>query len=141
MGSSRFLLAILMAGLALSLIFGNPGTARSENQIRLSEEQNGSRIELQRGDTLEIALAGNPTTGYLWTIQPFDPGMIIQEGAPRYRSDRPIPGSGGTFLFRFKALGTGSIDLRLIYHRTFEKETPPIRTFSVNVVVKNGNCP
>jgi len=39
-------------------------------------------------------------------------------------------------ILRFKAAKVGKMSLKLIYHRPFEKNKRPIKTFEVKVIVK-----
>jgi len=109
------------------------------NSIVVTEEKNGSTIRLIKGDTFTVNLRGNPTTGYLWEAQETDSTIIRQSGDYEYNADHTEPGyvgSPGTFTFRFTAIGTGRQDLQFIYHRPFEPDNPPEKTFKVTVIVK-----
>jgi len=88
------------------------------------------------GDTLEIVLKGNPTTGYMWEVASVDTTVLSQVCEPEFRPKSDARGSGGKIIMRFKAVSVGHTLLKLIYHRPFEKNKPPIRVFSVTVIVK-----
>ena len=57
-----FLLAVLLFS----------GCAGAKNLVQLSEEDKDRDVFLQVGDSLEIVLKGNPTTGYMWDLGPWD---------------------------------------------------------------------
>ncbi|MBM4429116.1 MAG: protease inhibitor I42 family protein, partial [Chloroflexi bacterium] len=44
--------------------------------------------------------------------------------------------SPGKMTLRFTGVAAGQTALKLIYHRSFEKDVPPVKTFEVTVVVK-----
>jgi inhibitor of cysteine peptidase len=105
--------------------------------LELDESDNGGTVTLQVGDTVEVVLKGNPTTGFGWMadITEEDAGIIQQVGEPTYVSDSDLIGSGGTYTFTFKALKAGEAVLKLVYRRSWETD-PPIQTFSVTVNVE-----
>jgi inhibitor of cysteine peptidase len=107
-----------------------------EAQARVSEEDAGSTVELRVGDTLEVMLDGNPTTGFSWETAAVDASVLKQLGEPGFQPDTSLIGSGGKFTFRFEAAGSGQTLLRLIYHRPWEKDVPPEKTFEVTVIVQ-----
>ena len=90
---------------------------------------------MKPGDTLEIVLDANPTTGYQWKAMPWDTKVIEQVDKPVYKSRSEAIGSGGELTFYFKALSTGQTPLKFIYFRDFEKDVPPIKSFKVTIVV------
>ncbi|MBW1783783.1 MAG: protease inhibitor I42 family protein [Deltaproteobacteria bacterium] len=104
--------------------------------VKLSEKDRSRTIEMRVGDVLEIILKGNPTTGYTWDVGSFDKDILKQAGKAEFVPDKMIRGSGGNVILRFEALKVGKVFLKLIYHRTFEKNKPPIKTFDVTVLVK-----
>jgi inhibitor of cysteine peptidase len=111
------------------------GTA-SDSSMQLADEDNGKTIELKVGDTMEIALQGNPTTGYQWQVESFDTAVLEAVGDPEYTPDTDAIGSGGVFVFHFKALATGTTPLQLEYLRVWDTSVPPVELFTLNVVIE-----
>ena len=105
------------------------------NPIQLYQLDSGRVIKMKPGDTVEIVLDANPTTGYQWKALPSDTGVIEQIDKPVYKSRSEAIGSGGELTFYFKALSTGQTPLKFIYFRDFEKDIPPIKSFKVTIVV------
>ena len=103
--------------------------------MQLAEEDNDRTITLKVGDSLEIVLGGNPTTGYLWEMGPWDGKAMVQVGEVAYKAESNAMGSGGHFTFCFKAAAKGKADLRWSYRRPFEKKVAPVKTFQAHVVV------
>jgi len=85
------------------------------NPVRLYQIDSGRTIKVGPGDTLEIVLDANPTTGYQWKALPWDTEVIEQIDKPVYKSKSEAIGSGGELTFYFKALSTGETALKFIY--------------------------
>jgi len=111
-----------------------PTPAGSPQQ--LTEADDGRTIELRVGGKLEVALEGNPTTGFQWEVGGGDTSIITLSGEPEFKPSSDALGAGGKFTLRFEAAAVGQTMLKLIYHRPFEKDAPPSRTFEVTVCVK-----
>jgi inhibitor of cysteine peptidase len=107
-----------------------------EPTVRLSEEDAGSTVQLRVGDTMEVVLDGNPTTGFLWETAAVDASVLNQLGEPGFEPYTSLMGSGGKFTFRFEAVASGQTLLKLVYHRPWEKDVPPEKTFEVTVTVQ-----
>lgn len=121
----------------LSIIFlAISFSASAPVSVKLSEKDLGQTVKMSVGDVLEIALKGNPTTGYIWGVASPDKRILKQVGETKFEPDRKARGSGGNIILRFEAAMAGEISLKLMYHRPFEKNKPPIKTFEVKVIVK-----
>ena len=118
----------------LLLIIGGCELGGTANQLR--EQDSGRSVEVQVGEKLEIILEGNPTTGYTWEQTTGDGAIVKLDGDPLYTSESNLIGAGGTYLFRFSAVAPGETSLTLIYHRSFEAGSPPLKTFTVLVTVR-----
>lgn len=127
----RFVLAILTAMAALGVIT----CSNSEPKVvRLTQNDAGETVRLSVDDTLQVILEGNPTTGFTWVAGSVTTPTLEQAGEPQFEADTQLIGSGGEFTFRFDAVESGEVALRLIYHRPWES-VPPARTFEVTVGV------
>lgn len=111
-------------------------SASASVSVKLTDEDLGSTVKLGIGEILEVVLRGNPTTGYAWDIASLDKEILKQVGETEFKPDRKARGSGGQIIMRFKAQAAGKTSLKIIYHRPFEKERPPIKVFEVTVSVK-----
>ena len=112
------------------------GPQKERPAVSLSEEQNGGQVALIVNDQVQVLLEGNPTTGYTWEPDNLDIVLLAQLGESSYTSNSKLKGSPGKFVFTFKALQPGVTKLRLIYHRTFEKNTAPERIFEVTLDIQ-----
>ena len=107
------------------------------NVIKLTAQDAGSTVNIQVGNTLEIALEGNPTTGYTWEIAPESGALLSQQGEAEFKPASSALGSGGIVTLRLKAMQPGNMKLKLIYHRTFEKNVPPLQSYEIGLVVES----
>ncbi len=124
------LILVVLLTSALILTACNPKT------IKINSDDNGTTVEIKKGETLLLSISGNPTTGYNWEVESVDQNVLQSAGEPDYKSDSMLIGSGGTYKFKFTAVNVGVTPLKLKYWRSFEPENPPVETFEVKVVVK-----
>ncbi len=96
--------------------------------IRLTEVDNGRIIPCGPGSVVEIALPGNPTTGYSWqpARMPADSVLVLTEN--RFRQyeapGKNLVGVPGTYVFRYEVTGAGAEGIQLHYIRTWENLPP-----------------
>jgi inhibitor of cysteine peptidase len=103
--------------------------------LRINEKENGKSVYLQPGDTVEIILESNPTTGYQWMVDEWKSAML-KLGDSDFISTPGI-GSTGKQVLRFKVIAEGQTQLRLVYRRSFEVGVAPVKSFTLNMVVKD----
>jgi len=112
-------------------------TSSSEASTRrLIEADSGRSVELHPGDKLEVTLPANPTTGFQWEVSAGNTAILQSNGEAEFQPSSSATGSGGSTTFHFQAIGPGQMQLKLIYHRPFEKDIPPVQTFEVNIIVR-----
>jgi inhibitor of cysteine peptidase len=134
--------AIFLTTLAVVIILSTGCAPRQyqvspPEQVNLVASNNGQNVRLFAGQELIIQLDGNPTTGYTWETKDLDTKMFMQVGDTKFTSSNPkLVGSGGTQTLTLKVLNAGTSTLTLVYHRPWEKDVQPIKTFSVKVTVK-----
>ncbi len=98
-------------------------------------------LEVQVGETFEVKLCSNPTTGFQWSeeAQISDTAITIQEGHEFIGPESeplPPPGTPGQEVWTFKALKKGSSTIYLEYSRPWEGGEKGEWTCTVNVIVK-----
>lgn len=128
----------LLIIVCLSLVPGGCAHISSAVDVKLGGADSGKTIQIAQGGTLEIALAGNPTTGYLWRLISGNDAVLKPAGDPAYRQDAAAAGMvgvGGTFTFHFQAVGAGSARLAFGYLRPWERDAAPVETFAVTIDV------
>jgi len=121
---------------ALFVLVGCSPARASAKTVTLTEADAGKTIELQKGSQLVVTLDGNITTGFNWEALPPTPAVLKQLGEPETAPDSSALGAGGKISLKFQAVQTGRASLTLIYHRSFEKDVPPEKTFEVTILVK-----
>ena len=111
-------------------------TAPEEAVVWVTEEQNGTQVNLGRGDFLLVRLESNPSTGYRWEVLNNDDAVLRPLGEPQFQPSSNLLGAGGTETFSFEAIAEGTSVLVMIYHRPFEEDEEPLDTFRLRVVVE-----
>lgn len=102
---------------------------------RLTIDDSGSSIDISVGETFEVVLEGNATTGFTWIVESGDPGIVEVMGEPSFEPESDLVGAGGEFTFTFEGKAPGTTTLEMAYRRSFET-APPEQTFSVTVTVE-----
>lgn len=115
-----------------SVCDGTTGSA-----IAITESDDGTTRTIKLGDTIDVQLKGNPTTGYAWKLLASSRSFPLQK--EEFVADQPqLVGSGGTYHFYFTAdtFAVGhEFQLSFAYYRSWERPSSAIKTFSVRVVV------
>lgn len=103
-----------------------------------TDTNNGQPATIKVGGRIIVELEANPTTGFTWEVSNIDTTILKQLGETEYKpaSSAPMPGSGGTQVLRFEAVAPGTTTLTLIYHRIFETNVPPAKTYTIKVTVE-----
>ncbi|MBI5896866.1 MAG: protease inhibitor I42 family protein [Desulfobacterales bacterium] len=83
-----------------------------------------------------IQLPENPTTGYQWQIEAFDPRVLTAAGSDVAASSGGRLGGGGLRTFVFTALAPGRTTVRLRYRRPWEPEPQAGESFSIGIHVQ-----
>jgi predicted secreted protein len=91
-------------------------------------------IRVAVGETFALALAGNPTTGYLWEASVDDQylGLVFQEFEQGSRG----VGAGGQEVFHFCALATGETEIDFTQRRPWGGEPRDTKHFCVVIAYR-----
>ncbi|HEX9094243.1 MAG TPA: protease inhibitor I42 family protein [Coriobacteriia bacterium] len=129
---ARALALVPVLVLALSL----PGC--SSSVVKITETDAGKPVALSVGQTLEVTLLANPTTGFSWQVADASGGVLAAKGDPAYVQDPgpPLVGKGGAQTFTFDAAKAGSGRLLMEYRRPWETTATPERTFEAPIEVR-----
>jgi predicted secreted protein len=76
-------------------------------------------ITVKAGETFIISLHENMTTGYQWSIDISDEGIVALE-YDSYKSDSNAVGSGGKRSLTFKGITSGTATITLVYEQSWE---------------------
>jgi inhibitor of cysteine peptidase len=80
--------------------------------VRVTAQDAGGPVALKTGDSLQVELASNPSTGYRWerSLLP-EFGVLENLGEKQHAVNTGLLGSGGTTVFTFHAIGAGTSNL------------------------------
>jgi predicted secreted protein len=148
---ARRALSAVMAVVALSLALlsgcsqpadtnGGGGSGSSDKKpavVVVTKADADKTVAVSPGQTLEVVLDGNPSTGFTWTVAS-EPEFLKSEGEPTFASEAEtgVVGAGGKQTLAFSVTATGKGSLNLTYLRPWETDTPPAETFKVEVESK-----
>jgi inhibitor of cysteine peptidase len=129
----------LLTGLAGCGPINDLGTGKSA-EVALGAKDSGGQVEVDVAQILVLTLESNPTTGFRWEVVEAKDSILRQSDEVEFEmvseQDPPPPGTGGVEVFRFEAVEAGETQLKLVYHRPWEKGVEPLETFSIQVVVR-----
>jgi inhibitor of cysteine peptidase len=108
----------------------------ASREVKVDADDNGKSVDLKVGQVLVLSLESNPTTGYAWEPVDFEGGVLQQEGDWEFKPASDAVGASGVQTFRLKATEAGSMELKLLHHRPWEKDEEPLDTFTLQVTVK-----
>jgi predicted secreted protein len=96
-------------------------------------------VKVTTGETFEVVLEGNITTGYAWSVTHLPKGLV-QVGEVKYLNPTVTPGEprrvgrGGQFVFTFQAKLATQGAVKFAYARPWEKDVPPAATAVLNFI-------
>ena len=100
------------------------------------EADRGATVQLRAGEIFEVRLIESPTTGFRWSVEGDNEGIVglvssvYSPGAPS------TPGAGGERVFTFEGKRAGVSRLRLRLWRPWEGESKVAEVFELTVEVK-----
>jgi inhibitor of cysteine peptidase len=101
---------------------------------RFTASEKGKSAKLPKGESFEISLPENPTTGFRWKITAAgEPAskMIDEDFHP----GAPVGGQG-VHTWRFRAVQQGESEIRMVLQRSWETPAEPAQAFTLRVIVK-----
>ena len=127
--------------LALSLAGCSRASSKTvqPDDVQLTDANNGGQVTVKVGQTINLRLEANPSTGFGWEVSQVDTKLLAQEGDKNYApasQNKPVAGGGGWEVFRFAVQQKGETTLKLIYHRSWEKGVEPAKTFEVKIQIE-----
>lgn len=106
------------------------------SSVAVSDDAN-CPLTLQRGQTLIVSLASNPTTGYRWNIREVSSEQLKSLGPEVFSSPKTdLIGGDGVSTWRFQAAEAGSGRLYLTYQRPWESDAEPAGLFDCRIEVQ-----
>jgi inhibitor of cysteine peptidase len=134
------ILVLLVAMLAMVAAGCGDSASAGAGPMKLTDQDNGRSFSAKVGDTIDVYIVGNPTTGYAWSAALSDKDEALFEpiSEPTYVADQVaegIVGSGGTYVFTLKAKAAGEASVKLVYSRAWEN-VAPLFTYEVKVTIE-----
>jgi inhibitor of cysteine peptidase len=102
--------------------------------LQLQKTQHGSDVRIRVGESLELQLPENPTTGYRWHLLGNENDVLQMRETTFQRSGDNL-GAGGLRTWRLQAARVGTVVLDLAYRRPWEDR--PVDTFRITVHVED----
>ncbi|MDH3729629.1 MAG: protease inhibitor I42 family protein [Acidimicrobiia bacterium] len=108
------------------------GACGDSQPLTVTDDDDGATFEVARGETFEIRLTSNPSTGFSWAVVAL-PGVSVSE--PEFIApDSDFVGSPGQELFEVAAVESGDTHLVFEYSRPWE-DLPPEQTFEIDLII------
>jgi len=104
----------------------------------LLDQKNITRtLTLNLGDTLQVSLGSNPSTGFRWTpqMQITDATVLAQAGHEVLGPSVARPGAAGREVWALQAIGPGATTVSTTYDRPWSGGEKDSWTFSAEVTV------
>ena len=128
-----FALLIPLAGCSTNTINIDKGDDSMNSLKKFQMTDSGTSANMKLEEKFQIELAANATTGYQWDITNTRNPVIKLVGND-YKVNSDLIGAGGQQIYNFIAKAKGKTKLQIIYHRPWEKDTNPIKTFELTIV-------
>lgn len=131
----------VMAALAGAAVLNGcaPSLFPVEMPVTASLSDSGGTASLIPYQPLVVRLPANPSTGYSWRYVVAGDDVLRLE---TINGVAPTPngmvGVAGEEVWSFRAQGTGRAVLTYVYERSWEKNTPPAKIFTLFVTVSPG---
>ena len=114
--------------------------AATGKTVVLETKDNGASVTVKAGDTVQVKLRSNRTTGYSWAElkDKTDAKVLKSDGGSYEVNAHPegMVGVGGVETFTFTAVAPGRTEIALGYARPWEKDKEPAQSFKATVVVE-----
>ncbi|WP_180982443.1 protease inhibitor I42 family protein [Methylocella silvestris] len=103
---ARARIKALIAACACAVLASGAALAQEAGRIA-DEADNGGTIRLHAGETITLRLPENPSTGYGWSLEPYDAELLDVRQGP-YRARAGALGAGGEASWTIRARAAGS---------------------------------
>jgi inhibitor of cysteine peptidase len=101
--------------------------------LQFAASKTGTSAEIPKGESFEISLPENPTTGFTWKI------TANGEPVSKMMGDDFHLGAGvggpGVHIWRFRTIDTGESEIKMMLQRSWGPPAEPEQSFTLRVVV------
>ena len=115
------------------------GGKKDQKMEIFTQQHDGKEFKMRRGETFQVILSENPTTGHLWTIYKSGTPHIslVSKSFSSPEEEPPIVGGGGTRIFTFKATKVGLAELILRLRRPWDEEGKFSDSFRIKLKISD----
>jgi inhibitor of cysteine peptidase len=113
--------------------------AQPRKMIQVDDTFDGREVTLQVGETLEVSLSENASTGHRWSIPPELKRKLtptLREREESVDAPKGPPGSSGVRHLYFETIAAGTAELEIQYRRSWENNKEPARKFRLRVLIQ-----
>lgn len=103
----------------------------------LTEKDDSTIVQAGVGDTVEVALSENPSTGYRWEVTGFGSPLVSVEHNG-FSAARGAIGAAGTRSLVFRARSPGAARIELSLRRHWEPASAAIKRWAITIDVHDG---
>ncbi len=129
---------LLTGAIVIAMLAVAPALAQGPTRaVIVAERQNGTTVELSRGQRLVVRLATRAGTGFSWApVAPTD--GVLRLTKSETRRGPSMPGAAAAQIFTFVPLGPGTANVEFSYRRPWLKDRPPARIYKLRVIVRDA---
>lgn len=128
-------MAIVLAGLALALLWWAGASAQAAGPLTITEKDTGRAFTVKVGQKLVVDLRNPGSGGYDVLAPEYDARILKLLGQRRQpRTDPRRMGDFGRVVFEFEVLKTGQTDLVVPIKRPWEKQSEVYLKVKISVV-------
>ena len=134
--------ALVLAAICLLTSCADPEPPKPRPpQPLLTAADHDKTVNLIIGETVDLHLESNPTTGYSWNSLQLPDGKVVKQTHHAYRGPAEtnqthmLVGAGGVEHWKFLAVAEGKTALDLVYRRGWEDPQETDQKLSIRFVV------
>jgi inhibitor of cysteine peptidase len=131
--SHRSIRLLFLFALLAATLFSHAAFAATKV---ITDADKGSTVRLKAGETLELRLKSNPTTGFMWYVKKESTPLLKLVHQSQTEATEPGVGRPVFQVFEFEARRPGDGVLLLHYVRSWEAPAPDEEQFHIHVLVE-----
>jgi inhibitor of cysteine peptidase len=105
-------------------------------EVALTQADNGKSVTMDPGETLQITLNENPSTGFRWALEGADNKILELLNSEYVPAAGLVPGGGGEHVWRFRAKNTGEARVVLKHWRSWEGDKSIVERLEFTIQVR-----
>ena len=133
------LFTILAALLALSscIVTSHDFSEKFSCDDFTEDQHRSGEFEVEVGDKIRLEFCSNPTTGFEWTYEMSEEGVLDEEDHDFVEpEDSELVGAAGTDIWTFEAVGEGTTEVSLEYSQPWQGGIKEEWTYTLTVTVE-----